>query len=89
VQVRHHVAERGEVDLGRLQLFDQRALDRAHELHAALPLGREQRRELRNVVARDHAIERREVTLLDADDAPGVVLPHRNAAVLAAQRAAG
>ncbi|MNN73117.1 hypothetical protein D3C81_1892080 [compost metagenome] len=89
MQVRHHVAQRRQIDLGGLQLLAQHALHGRHHLHAQHAFGRRQIGELRHMIGPDHTVERRETRLLGADDAQARALPHQHAARGGAQRAGG
>src|SRR5690606_35605840 len=73
--VRHHVAEAGEIDLGRIQQCAQRGLGGHHDLEQMGAVGARQVGHFGHVFAPDHAAEARVSGVIDADDPAAVVFP--------------
>ena len=89
VQVRHHVAQRGQVDLVGRQDGLLGFLDHVHGLHQQLAAMRRQAGHLGQVAVPDHAGEAGVVGVVDLDDAQVRAAPQQRAAVFLAQRTVG
>ena len=87
VQVRHHVAQRGQVNFCRLQLRTQHALDAHHCVHAGQAISGCEVRELCNMRRPHHAVESRKPGFAGLNDAQLVVAEHQHAAIGSAQGA--
>ena len=85
VQVRHHVAERGEVDLGRRQRVAQALLDHGDGFHAQRAVFGDEIGPFGHMVFPDHAIEGRKARFLRVDHAQFRRLEDQPAAGLVAQ----
>jgi hypothetical protein len=87
VQVRHLIAEAGEVDLVRRHRLALSGLDREHHLHDPLPLQRVEVAHLTHVRVRNDADKAGMVGIVDEHDAQQLVAVDHLAAVSGAQRA--
>jgi hypothetical protein len=89
VQVRHDIAERGEVDLVGRHHFTQRGFAGEHHLHQCLPLGDRQVGHFPDVGIEDDAQKTRVVRLVGAHHAALGVAPQHAAAIGLAKGARG
>ena len=87
MQVRHHVAQCGQVDLGGLQVVTQGLLHHGHHIHAMLAAGGFQVGKLGHMGIPDHAVKRRKPDFIRADDTQVGTTPHQRTAVSGAKRA--
>ncbi len=87
VQVRHDVAQRGQVDLAGLQLPAQHLFGQRHGVHAVLALGGGEVGKLGHMRVPDDAVEGGKARLVGADEAQVLALPDQLAARLVAQHA--
>ena len=89
MQMRHPVAQRGEIDFGGRELLAQDLLHQHHGLHAVLALTGREVGEFRHMRVPDHAVERRMTRLVGMDHAQASAAPDEPPAVGKAQRALG
>ena len=75
VQVRHDVAETGEIDLVGPQQFAQQAFDCINDVHQAGALSIGEIRHFRRVLGQDHAAESRVIVILHEHHAHEAIVP--------------
>src|SRR3990167_9493636 len=87
VQVRHHVTERSEVDLGGQDVLAQHLLHHGDGIHAMQARAGVKVGELCHMGIPDHPVERRKARLVGTDHAQLLAAPDQMATVGVAQRA--
>jgi hypothetical protein len=87
VQVRHHVAQRCNVDLGGLQILAQGLFNLCHHIHAMRSLRGVQVGKLGHMGVPDHAVKGGKTRLVGTDDAQPCTAPDERPAIFTAQRA--
>ena len=87
MQMRHHVAEAGQIDLVRRKKLAHHRLDGENDGHQVVPLRRVEIAHFAAMRVPDHPTETRVIRIFDADDPAGGTLPKNRATGRGAQLA--